>query len=129
MHVEVEQGRDWSSPALDLEVNDKGDYTLVSGRIGPHPNLWTLFLFLYASFLFLGLASSVVAATLWYLDMPIQGVWLMPVSAAGLVGTWLFGQWGRRRHRDQIQWISALVDDALSGFRKIDLSDEPHDPE
>lgn len=56
LHVPEAERHFWS-PVLDAKVVPDGDGCRIHGRFGPHPNAWTLFVFLRAAFLF-GLISS-----------------------------------------------------------------------
>jgi len=55
-----EEGRAFFSPYLSLEIRADGDGTVATGRFGPHPGVWTGFMFVYAVLALLGVLALMV---------------------------------------------------------------------
>lgn len=102
--VPFDEDHFWS-PQLNIEVV-KGESTesIVKGLFGPKPQVWTLFMFLHFAvgitfLVFLTLLyvrwsfeSSMVFPTIMVIVLPI--IWVI---------LYIFGRWGRRRGKEQME--------------------------
>lgn len=86
-HVVVRLGQQrrrlWS-PVLDADVRETESGTQIRGRFGPHPNVWTFFVFVRAC-LFVALISASVFACSQSMVYGSSSVWSYAAVAAVLV--------------------------------------------
>lgn len=82
LRVGPEQRRPWS-PWLQLQVGGTDDRTVLRGVMGPQPEIWTAFVFVYAAMLCAVVAGGVYGGVQVSLGQPATGGL---VGAAGLVG-------------------------------------------
>ncbi|MHC5027664.1 MAG: hypothetical protein ACYTGR_12995, partial [Planctomycetota bacterium] len=86
-HVDItvvpEDRHRWS-PCVQLEFRQSGADTIVDGLVGPHPNMWTLFAFVYITIivavgfgLMLGLAQLSLGQPAWGLWTVLGGAVLL----------------------------------------------------
>lgn len=103
------------SPHLSVQLEGEGDGSRLHGRYAPHPEVWTLFVFLYAAFGFLalvglgwGLAQNILGQSMW-------GLLLTPASLLAIGALVLGARYGQRRTRSQMvalrDRLDALVQD------------------
>jgi hypothetical protein len=81
--IRVEERHFWS-PWLSLQVTRDGAVTSVAGRFGPHPHIWTGFVFLYALLGFGGLVGSMYGWAQIVLEQPPWAFAALP-GAMGLI--------------------------------------------
>jgi flavin reductase (DIM6/NTAB) family NADH-FMN oxidoreductase RutF len=102
------------SPSLDLRVEpDEGGGTVVRGRIGPQPQVWTTFMFFHMLIamvgiggLMWGLAASLAGESAWPAWLGLVAVFLHAfVAGAAFIGQGLGA--------DQIHRLRSFVDDTL----------------
>lgn len=112
-HLHVEVGADrrhvWS-PVLDVDVREEDGQTVLVGRFAPRPDLWTLYVFVYA---FAGFVATV--ALCWWLaqlalDEPPTALWGLAAAAALAAVTWLTTRLGWRLGHDQMSDLYRMVD-------------------
>ena len=117
-HIELlisEDQRHFWSPWLSIELEDRPDTsTELRGRFGPHPHVWTMFMFGYAVLTFLGLIGVTLGLSQLALGESAWGLWALPVSTVGGLGLYLGSQLGQRLGADQIHLLEGFVDDALA---------------
>lgn len=110
-----EEVRHTWSPILSLEVEPDGQGgSLVRGRYGPHPNVWTFFIWLYACCAFVtvisgmyGVAQGVLQQTPW--------AWLFTVSGIMGAGTVYFAALtGQKLGHDQMEILVTFLDAAAA---------------
>lgn len=70
------------SPWLSFEIGAEGDRTRLQGRFTPHPNVWTFFLALHATAIFLGLGSGIFALVQHSLGESPWGWWVFAAAVA-----------------------------------------------
>ena len=58
IHIRDSDRHFWS-PTLDLSLEGGPEGTVLRGRFGPHPSIWTLFVFIYAALGVLGTIATV----------------------------------------------------------------------
>ena len=110
--VHPDQRRTWS-PRMDLELLDEGALTLMVGRIGPHPDVWSLFLFFYALSAFaligglmLGVSQQLIGQTPW-------GLWLVLLGASTGALAYLAAFAGQRLGQPQMTVLRRFIETAL----------------
>ncbi len=117
-HVELfvsEQRRRYWSPWLSVTLEPAGDgETLVRGRFGPHPAVWTLFMsvqmFLAFSFVFAAMAAVSLALA------RNGSTWPYAVMGGTFVGMWVMylgSLLGQRLGHDQMEALHRALDDLL----------------
>lgn len=90
-HVDLrmnEAERHFWSPWLTLWIEDRGQRSQVRGRFGPHPEVWTLFVGLYAAVVLSSGAITLYGIAQWMIDQPAWGLWAAPVGLVGVLGVW-----------------------------------------
>lgn len=81
-----EAQRHFWSPSIDLELDDEGPTTRMWGRFGPQPDVWGLFLGLYAVSVFSTIAGLVLGFSQGFIGAPPWGLLVSLGSVAfGLV--------------------------------------------
>jgi len=74
-----DQDRHFWSPTLDLSLEEAPEGTVLRGRFGPHPSVWTMFVFIYAGLGVLGTITGMYGLSQLILD---QAPWAFAASAA-----------------------------------------------
>lgn len=108
-----EQKRHTWSPKLGLTLEVEGDRTVVVGRYGPMPAVWTLVIFLYACSLTLGISSFVYGFSKWALGESTLAWWGVPVSLLCIAGIYVGSYVGQKLGHDQMDILHHFVDDAV----------------
>ncbi|MEL6182765.1 MAG: hypothetical protein AAFS10_27670 [Myxococcota bacterium] len=116
-HVEIKipsrQHHFWS-PQLNLELHPtETGTTRVEGLFSPRPDIWTLFIALYAVSGFGGFVAAIFGSAQMTLDQPAVGFWgvLGAVVVAALVyGASLVGQ---QLSQEQMRRLRTMLDEAL----------------
>ena len=91
-HVQLmiaEADRHFWSPFLSLEVVAEGEGAVVRGRFGPHPHVWTFFMFVHFAVLVGGIFIAAYGAARWMMDEPAWGLWAIP--GAALLHAFVYG--------------------------------------
>lgn len=112
-HLQVEVGperKHFWSPMLDVTLRETPEGTLLLGRFGPHPNVWTLYVFLYSALAFTGVVALSWALAQMALDQAPTALWVM-LAAAVLAGfTWWTGRMGASIGHAQMEDLFRMVD-------------------
>jgi len=74
--------RHFWSPFLSLEVWEEGDGAIARGRFGPHPNIWTFFVFTHAAIFVVGLFVSSYGVAQWMMGATPWALLALPAMAA-----------------------------------------------
>jgi hypothetical protein len=115
-HVELlveHKRRHFWSPWLSAEVRPKGAGVMITGRFGPHPNLWTFFVALYAMWSFGAIGALVFGYSQWTLGHPPNALWGVPFAALLALGQYVGSIVGQRLGRRQMGEIRRFVRQAL----------------
>lgn len=78
------EGRAFFSPYLSLELTEQDGVTIATGRFGPHPAVWTGFMFVYAVLGLLGVLALMFGWAQYIADEPPWMLLGFP-GAGGLV--------------------------------------------
>lgn len=111
LRIARSQRRLWS-PFLSLQVSRHPEGALLRGHFGPHPDVWTFFVALYAVLAFCGVVGLLFGLSQWMLGTPPVAFWAIPLAlvlAGGVYGLALAGQ---RLSRPQLLLLRAFVEDA-----------------
>ena len=103
-----EERRVWS-PRLSVVIYPRGR-TVVVGRYGPSPDLWTFLVALYALCWF-----AVVGGPMWGLAQhltqePATGLWGVPLGLAGMVLIYVAALVGRNAAREQVAVLARFFE-------------------
>lgn len=115
--VDEEERRIWS-PYLSIQLEPSGDGSLLRGRFGPHPELWTLFLFLYTSVGFLTLMGLLLGFVQWQSGMDpwgFRGVW---VGVPGLAVLYAISATGQSLSAHQMEALRQRIDELVDGMER-----------
>lgn len=104
--------RRFFSPTLDLNLIDDGEAVQLCGRYGPQPDIWGLFLGLYAVSLFSTLAGLVLGSSQALLDLPPWGL-LVALGSAAFGGLLYLGSFvGQRLSAHQMHVLGDFLAEA-----------------
>ena len=96
VHLRVcKQRRKLWSPFLSVDVEPHPDGAQLRGHFGPHPDVWTFFMALYAVLGFSSVVAVIFAYSQWLLGNPPSALWVVPIAvvlAAIIYGLALTGQ-------------------------------------
>ena len=124
-HIELwicDAERHFWSPRLELSVTEHAGGARLAGRLGPHPDVWSLFLAGYAVSVFLGIAGAVVGLSQLTLDETPTALLGLPVSAGLIALLYAGATLGQRLGAGQIGTLHRFLTEAL----RVDLADELH---
>ncbi|MCP3903114.1 MAG: hypothetical protein GY715_05705 [Planctomycetes bacterium] len=117
-HVDItivrEERHRWS-PCVHLELLESAEGTIVHGMIAPHPNVWTLFAFVYITIATATAFGLMLGLTQLFLEQYAWGLWTVPAGLLLSAGMYGVSQVGQRLAADQTRLLSELIDDALRG--------------
>lgn len=72
--------RHYWSPVLSVDAHPHPEGTLLSGYYGPHPNVWSLFIALYAAISFGTLIGLMYGISEWMIQKPPLALLALPVG-------------------------------------------------
>ena len=106
--------RHFWSPTLGLEIRaDDAGTTTVHGLFGPHPALWTFFMFLHFGAATLATLGLVLAWSQWSLDESSWGLWALPGAVILSGGAYVASLFGQRLAHDHMDAMLAFIDRAV----------------
>ena len=114
-YVEEDERRLWS-PCLSVQVESREKGSLLRGRFGPHPELWTLFLFLYAGVGFLAVMGLMLGFVQWQSGMEPWGFWGPAIGLPGLGVLYGVSVTGQRLSAHQMHWLKGRIDGLVEGL-------------
>lgn len=107
--------RVWS-PCLSVQVEPAGEGSLLRGRFGPHPELWTLFMFLYAAVGFLAVMGLMLGFVQWQSGMDAWGFWGAYLGFPGLGALYAVSATGQRLSAHQMEALRERIGDLVEGL-------------
>jgi len=113
------------SPYLSVQVEPAPGGSLLRGRFGPHPELWTLFMFAYGTLGFLAVMGLMLGFVQWQSGM---APWGFMGAAAGVPGLGLLlavSVTGQRLSAHQMVELKERVDTLVAG---LEAEDPPQSP-
>jgi hypothetical protein len=113
--VDEEKRKVWS-PYLSVQVEPRGEGSLLRGRFGPHPELWTFFMFLYTAVGFLTLMGLLLGFVQWQSGMEAWGLWGCWIGAPGLVLLWAVSVTGQRLSAHQMEELRDRIEALVEGM-------------
>jgi len=121
--VGEDERRAWS-PCLSVQVEPRGKGSLLRGRFGPHPELWTLFMFLYAVVGFLAILGLMLGFVQWQSGMSPWGFWGPAVGVPGLGILMATSATGQRLSAHQMEKLRGRVQVLVDGLESAPSSDQ-----
>jgi hypothetical protein len=113
--VKDEDRRLWS-PCLSIQVEPTGGGSLLRGRFGPHPELWTLFMFSYGAVGFLSVIGLVLGFVQWQSGMQPWGFWGAGLGFPGLALLLAVSATGQRLSAHQMDELRGRVNSLVKGL-------------
>lgn len=104
--------RKYWSPFLDISVEeeDENGPSLVRCLIGPAPNVWTMFMFVYGFFGFIAFVGLTLGMSQWTLKKELWGFWFLPVSFLGVLAMYFVSAQGKKLAKDEMMDLKKHVD-------------------
>lgn len=128
LHVHGAEQHMWS-PQLILEVHEEGGISVLRGRFGPHPSVWTLFMAGYASCALLALVALSFGLAQLTMETPawgFAGVGVAALLGASISGLAYLGQGLGEAQMDQLRvFLEDSLSDAQLTFRCASSIGEP----
>jgi len=101
------------SPQLSIYMEEDDEQTLLHGRYGPRPAVWTMFVFFYSV---IGVAV-VIVAVIGFANMSINAsgaiLWLLPILSLIFLSLYLVAFFGQKKGYDQMVDLQHIVEDVL----------------
>lgn len=116
-HVELtvrEPERHFWSPQLSVDVLEEEGTTVLRGRFGPQPHVWTLVMGAYGACLMVALFATVFGLSQWNLGWPPWALWGLAPSAAGAGLLYLSSLAGQRAADPQMRALETFFRDCVS---------------
>ena len=108
-----DQERHFWSPWLDAYIEPGEGGTQISGRMTPHPSIWTGYMTAYAFLAFVMLAGAVFGYTQWSVNQSPWGFWVIPIAMLITGGVYASAFVGQRLSHDQMVLLRRFLYDAL----------------
>lgn len=109
-----EAERHFWSPRLELLVSEHAEGARLSGRLGPHPDMWSLFLAGYAVSVFLGIGSTMYGLSQLMLDGSPTALLGVPAAAALIAALYAAATLGQRLGAAQVETLQRFLGAALA---------------
>lgn len=113
VRLREDKGKYWV-PQLQIRWEADEDHegvTVVRGVIGPRPNIWTMFMFLYGFSGALILTLGTYALSEYYVTGSSYWIWSIPFAVILGVGTYLATKIGQRIAKHHLHVINNFIDD------------------
>jgi hypothetical protein len=120
--VKEEKRRVWS-PCLSVQVEPAREGSLLRGRFGPHPELWTLFIFSYGALGFLAVMGLMLGFVQWQSGMDPWGLWGAAVGFPGMALLFALSATGQRLSSQQMEELRWRVDSLVAGLKDTRASE------
>jgi hypothetical protein len=121
--VDEEERKIWS-PHLSIQVEPSEEGSLLRGRFGPHPEIWTLFMFLYTAVGFLATIGLMLGFVQWQSGMDSWGLWGVWIGIPGLALLYGISATGQRLSAHQMDELKERVDKLVEGL----VAEGPYSP-
>ncbi len=117
MTVPREERHFWS-PSLDVDVVAEEGGSLLRGYFGPQPNVWTMYLAMYAVLILVAGAAVLIAISQWILGMAPSVLLALPLCLVLAAILYLASLSGQRISASQIEQIRSVLDAELHKLEK-----------
>ncbi len=113
LYVPEAERRVWS-PYLSLRVDEAEEGSEVFGRFGPHPEVWTFFMFIYFGVAFLVAFGTTFAYVQWASNEPAWALWSVWLGVPCLALIHMVSAVGRRWGQDQMRELRSTLDEVMA---------------
>ena len=111
-----EAERHFWSPHLSVQVEEAETGSRLHGRFGPHPEVWTLFVFLYAIVGVLVLVGAGLGYSQWLLGRALWGFLLIPAAGLLAVALYVASRLGQKLGRAQMSDLRTRLEWLIAGM-------------
>jgi hypothetical protein len=101
------------SPWLSLEAHEWRGGTRLRGRFGPHPNLWTLFVFVYSTWVAVFIGGAVFGYVQFAMGTNPWGLWVAVAAGAAQAVACAVDLYGRAKGAGQMSILRSFVSATL----------------
>ena len=108
---EAEQ-RSWS-PWLSITADERSTGSLLRGRFAPHPNVWTLYLFIAFGLGFALLVGTTWGYAQWATDRPPWALATIPIAIFFGALLYLASQVGQKLGSEQMEHLRSALDELV----------------
>jgi hypothetical protein len=123
--VNEKERRLWS-PCLSVQVEPAAEGSLLRGRFGPHPELWTFFMFFYTAVGFLAVIGLLLGFVQWQSGMSAWGFWAALAGFTGLGVLFGVSATGQRMSAHQMSELKERVDFLVAGLESGGEAQSPN---
>jgi hypothetical protein len=114
-YVPEEERRVWS-PCLSVQVEERDRGSLLRGRFGPHPEIWTFFMFLYGAVGFAVVMGLMLGFVQWQSGMEPWGLWGVWVGVPGLASLYGISAVGQKLSAHQMDALKERMEELAEGL-------------
>jgi len=122
--VDENERRLWS-PFLSVQVEPAPGGSILRGRYGPHPEVWTLFVFLYAVVGFLAVMGLLLGFVQLQSGMTAWGLWGAWIGFPGLVVLYGVSALGQHLGAHQMVELRRRIDVLVEGLEAREVGKGP----
>jgi len=104
------------SPQLNFRIEPNEEVpeeTIIAGLIGPRPNVWTLFMFIYFSVGIAGFFISTYGISRYMVGDFSYTIWGLPLAGLFMLTAYQAGKFGERLGASQVELLKQFVRDSL----------------
>jgi len=113
LRVPRPEQRIWS-PHLYIEIVPTESGSLLLGHFGPHPDVWTFVVALYAILGFVGTVGLIFGGSQWMLGTPPVAMWVAPVAIVLAAVLYVLSLIGQHLGHDQMRQLRAFIEESIS---------------
>ena len=113
----VEADAHYWSPQLDFRVEENRlnkEHSVLKGLIGPRPEVWTMFMFIYFSTGIIGFFISSYGVAKMLIGEYSNWILAFPIAVLFMLTAYRAGKYGEQLADDQIETLKQFVREAIS---------------
>lgn len=107
------------SPWLSMEAHPWKGGTRLRGRFGPHPNLWTLFVFIYSTWVAVFIGGVVYGYVQFVMGQSPWGLWVAVAAGGAQAVACGVDLYGRSKGTKQMNVLRSFVQRTLPEARPV----------
>lgn len=108
-----EEEKHFWSPQLSVELLDDDEGLEINALFGPSPQVWLMYIFVYAFLGFLAFVVLIVGGSRWNLGMSAGILWFIPVLAALTILAIITAKTGQKLGHDQMHELYDFFNDVV----------------
>lgn len=93
------------SPRLSLSMDELDNGCLIRGMYGPHPSIWTMFVFFYALIAFAVLVIAIIGFSNISIGNSGTILWLLPLLLLAFSSLYATSYFGQKKGEDQMKTL------------------------